>query len=100
MARVLAVFALHAGALEEELAAESAEHDGVELLLDKLVPVLLVDRVLALANGALTTETAGVVRSLADVRFDCVDGAESASHGMASLENEIEGRDVPKFRCS
>ena len=96
MARVLAVFALHAGALEEELAAKSAEYDGVELLLDKLVPVLLVDRVLALTHGALTTETAGVVGSLADVRFDCVDGAKSAFRA----DDALESRGVPKLRCN
>lgn len=71
VASVLAVLALHAGALEEELATERAEHDRVELLLHKLVPVLLVDRVLALADGALTAETTGVVRALPDVRLDC-----------------------------
>lgn len=72
MAGVLAVLALHASALEEELAAESAEDDGVELLLNELVPVLLVDLLLALANGALSTESTGVVGAFPDVRLDCV----------------------------
>lgn len=71
VAGVLAVFALHAGALEEELAAEGAEDDGVELLLDELVTVLLVYLLLALANGALSTESAGVIRTLPNVRLDC-----------------------------
>jgi hypothetical protein len=55
---VLAVVALHAGRVEEELAAVGAEDDGVELPLNELVAVLLVDLFLALANGALTAETA------------------------------------------
>ena len=71
MTRVLAVVALHASAFEEELAAEGAQDDGVELLLKELVSVLLVDLFLALTDGPLTTESAGVVRALSHVRLDC-----------------------------
>lgn len=70
MAGVLAVLALHTRALEEELAAEGAEDDGVELLLDELMTVLLVDLLLALAYGALTTESSSVVGAFANVRLD------------------------------
>lgn len=70
VARVFAVLALHPRALEEELAAERAQHDGVELLLDKLVAVLLVDLLLALANGALSTQSTCIVGSLSHVRLD------------------------------
>lgn len=69
---VLAVLALHAGALQEELAAQCAQNDRVELLLDELVAVLLMNGVLALANGALTTETSRIVGAFPDVRLDCV----------------------------
>lgn len=80
VAGVLAVLALHARSLEQELAAEGAEDDGVELLGDEFVTVLLVDRLLALADGALTTETTtlGVEGALADVRLDCVDDENSS----------------------
>ena len=69
--RVLAVVALHASAFEEELAAEGAQDDSVNLLLYELMPVLLVDLLLALADGPLTTESASVVRALSHVRLDC-----------------------------
>ena len=56
MASVLAVRTLHASSILEELAAESAAHNVVELLLHKLVPVLLVHLLFALANGSLAAE--------------------------------------------
>lgn len=92
MARVLAVLALHAGALEEELAAQRAEDYGVKLLLDELVPVLLVDLLLALAHGALSTESAGVVRAFPDVRLDCARASATSHLRSATREN------VPKLR--
>lgn len=71
VAGVFAVLALHTGALEEELSAQCAENDRVKLLLDELVAVLLVHRVLALADGALTTESACIVGAFPNVRLDC-----------------------------
>jgi hypothetical protein len=57
VACVFAVFALHAGRVLEEITAERAAHDVVELLLDKLVPVHLVHFFFALTHGTLTTKT-------------------------------------------
>ena len=72
MAGVPTVFALIAGRIEQELVAERAEDDLVELPLDELVTVHLVDLILALADGALTAETARSVEwPLADVLLDC-----------------------------
>lgn len=71
VASVLAVFTLNACTLEEEFAAERACDDGVELLLHKLMTILLVNLLFAFAHGALTAETASIVRPLADIRFDC-----------------------------
>ena len=59
VARVLAVRALHTGSVLEELSAESAAHDVVELLLHELVSVLLDDLFFALANGTLSTQAVG-----------------------------------------
>lgn len=82
MAGILAVLALHARALEEELAAKRAEDDGVELFLNELVSVLLVDLFLALPDGALSPEPAGVVRSLAHVRLDWVEVGRVSSRSQ------------------
>jgi hypothetical protein len=56
MARVSAIRALHACGIFEKVSTQSTTHDVVELLLDKLVPILLVDIFLSLANGAFTTK--------------------------------------------
>ena len=56
MACVLAVFTLHASRVFEEIPAEGAAHDVVELALDKLVAVHFVDLLLPLAHGALAVE--------------------------------------------
>lgn len=56
MACILAVFTLHTSGILEEVAAECASHDVVELLNHKLMAVQLVDLFLALANGTLTVE--------------------------------------------
>lgn len=53
VAGILAVLALHASRVLEEVAAEGAPHDVVELMLDKLVAIHLVDLFLALADRAL-----------------------------------------------
>lgn len=70
MAGVFAVLALHPRTFEEELATEGAEDDGVKLLLHKLVSVLFVDLLLALAYGSLTAKSTRVVGAFADVGFD------------------------------
>lgn len=57
VAGVLAVLALHAGRVREELSAQGAAHDVVELLGDELVAVHLVDLLLALPDGALAVES-------------------------------------------
>ena len=57
VARVLAVLALHASGILEELPAEGATHDVVELALDELVSVHLVHFLLALSNGASSVKT-------------------------------------------
>lgn len=57
MASVLAIRTLHARGVFEELSAQSAAHDVVELLCDELVALLLVDLFFLLAHGTLTVET-------------------------------------------
>lgn len=57
VASVLAVLALHACRILEEVSAKGAAHDVVELVLDKLVSVHLVNLLLALTNSTHTTET-------------------------------------------
>jgi len=57
VASVLAFLALHAGRVLEELGAESAAHNVVELLLNELVAVHLVNLLLALTDSTLTPET-------------------------------------------
>lgn len=57
VASVLAVGALHTGSVLEEVAAEGATHDVVELLGDELVALLLVNLLLLLTNCTLTVET-------------------------------------------
>jgi phosphatidylglycerophosphatase A len=53
----LAVGALHARCILEQLSAESAAHDVVELLLDELVAILLVDFFFPLTDSALAPES-------------------------------------------
>lgn len=57
MAGVLAVFALHTRRVLEEISAKRTAHDVVELVLDKLVTIHLVDFLLALSNGTLSSQT-------------------------------------------
>jgi hypothetical protein len=61
------------GSVQQKIRTKCAEHELVKLLLDKLVPVLLVDLLLALPDRALAAEGAelGVERPFADVLFDC-----------------------------
>jgi len=56
MACILAIFALHTSGIFEEVAAERASHDVVELLNHKLMAVQLVDLFFALANSTLAVE--------------------------------------------
>lgn len=56
MACILAVFALHTSGILEEVAAERASHNVVELLNHKLMAVQLVDLFFTLANSSLTVE--------------------------------------------
>lgn len=57
VASILAVFALHASRIFEEISAKRTAHDVVELVLDKLVAVHLVDLFFALSNSALSSQT-------------------------------------------
>ncbi len=57
MACVLAIRTLHASRVLEEISAQGASHDIVELLLNELVSILLVHFFLSLANGTLAIET-------------------------------------------
>lgn len=60
--------------VEQELVAEGAKDDLVELPLDELVSVHLVHLVLALADCTLTSEpTRSIERPLADVLLNCGD---------------------------
>ena len=70
MAGVPTVFALIAGRIEQELVAERAEDDLVELPLDELVAVHLVNFALALTDSALTTETPCIQRAFPDILLD------------------------------
>jgi hypothetical protein len=55
----LAVCTLHTGSILEKFSTQSATHDVVKLLLDKLVSILLVNFFLAGTNGTLSTDTSG-----------------------------------------
>lgn len=88
VARVLAVGTLHASRILEEIAAEGAPHDVIELLLDELVAVLLVDFLLALTNGALAVET-NVERPAILVLLGC--DTVSLAH------DSFPRRDLPKL---
>jgi uncharacterized protein (UPF0212 family) len=57
VAGVVAVSTLHACRVFEEIAAERAAHDVVELLLHELVAILFDDLFLALTNSSLATKT-------------------------------------------
>ena len=56
MASILAVFALHTSGVLEEVAAQSAAHDVVELLYDKFVSVQLVDLFFTLSDSTLAVQ--------------------------------------------
>ena len=55
--RILAVGALHAGSIFQEITTESTTHDIVKLLSDELVSLLFVDLFLLLTNGTLSVKT-------------------------------------------
>ena len=73
VARVSTIFTLISGSIEQEVVAERAQHELVELPLNELVAIHLVHLALALAHGALTTETTerSVQRPLANIFLDC-----------------------------
>ena len=72
MACVSTILALVSGSVEQELVAEGAQDDLVELALDEFVAVHLVHLVLALAHGTLTAKTSGSVQwPLAYILLDC-----------------------------
>ena len=71
MARVSTVLALISDSVEQELTAERAKDDLVELPLHELVSIHFVNLIFTLTNRALTAKTArGVERPLADVLLD------------------------------
>ena len=55
--RKLAVRTLHASRILKQFSTESAAHNVVELLLDKLVAILFVDFFLSLTDGSLTSKS-------------------------------------------
>lgn len=57
VAGILAVRTLHARSVLEELSAQRAAHDVVELLGNELVALLFVNLFLLLAHGTLAVET-------------------------------------------
>ena len=57
VAGIFAVLALHASAALQEITAKSTAHNVVELALHKFVPVHLVNFVLALPDGTLSSKT-------------------------------------------
>lgn len=57
MACVLAVRALHSSRIFQEISAQSTPHDVIELLLDKLMPILFVNFLSPLSNGAFSVQT-------------------------------------------
>jgi hypothetical protein len=57
VASVFAVFALHSRGVLEEIPTESTTHNVVELVLDELVTEHLVNLLLALTNGTLSTKS-------------------------------------------
>ena len=71
MASVLAVLALHSSCIFEELSTKRTAHDGVELLGHKLVTVLFLDFLFALAYGTFSVESE-VKSSFAFVVFRCL----------------------------
>ena len=73
--RVFAVRALHAGSTFEELSAQCAAHDIVELLLNELVSVLFNNIFLALTDSTLAAKTdvkRSSVLGLLDCRFKLI----------------------------
>lgn len=75
MTGVATVFALISDGVEQKVVTKSAKHELIELPLYKLVAILLVNFILALADGALSTETLRAIqRPLAYVLLHCSRG--------------------------
>ena len=70
MTCISTVFALVSGCVEEELVAECAEDDLVELLLNEFVTVHLVDLLFALTKSALAAKTTSIHWALPDILLD------------------------------
>lgn len=68
------IFALVTNGVEQEVTAESAQHDLVELLLNEFVAVHLVHFSLALSDSSLSSEAAEwcIERAFSDILLDCV----------------------------
>ena len=92
VASVLAILALHAGRVLEEIAAEGAAHDVVKLVLDELVSVHLVHLLFPLTDGAFSAEThidgasVLVMFDEAHLKLDLTGGLE--------VEPAVDGPDV------
>lgn len=72
MTGISTIFALIASGVEQEIVAESTEHELVKLTLDKLVAILFMHFAFAFTNGALPTEPPerSVKRTFANVLLD------------------------------
>lgn len=70
MTGVSTIFTLIANTVKKELAAEGAHDDLVELATEEFVAIHLVDFVLALANGTLTSKTS-IQGAFAQILLDC-----------------------------
>ena len=69
--RVTAILTLISHSVQQELVAEGAENDLVELALNEFMAVHFMDFILALADSGLTGEASGSVqRALAQVLLD------------------------------
>ena len=92
MASVLAIGALVACGIFEEVPAEGTAHDIVKLLLYELVPVHLMDLFFACANGAFAPKTK-IQRPLVIVQF----------HFLRSVSRTVyiqEKWNLPKLNAS
>jgi hypothetical protein len=82
VASVVTVRTLHTGSVLEELAAKSATHDVVELLLHELVAILFNDLFFTLANSAFATKSDVKWRLVARVLGCCLVSTEDPHIGV------------------
>jgi hypothetical protein len=65
------IFTLIPKSIEQEVVAKGAEHELIELALDELMPIHLVNFILAFPDGSLTAQALRTIqRPLAHVLFD------------------------------